>query len=101
MLIQNTSYMLDAALEEEFVSWVTKKYIPLLKETNTFENHYFCKVMIVSPEGGLTYSLQLLFPNEALFDRYRINFEPRIKAVFSARFHPKVLHFSTEMKRVE
>ncbi len=100
MLIQNTSYMLDETLEEEFAAWMTQKYIPLLKETNTFKEHHFCKVMVTSAEGGVTYSLQLLFPNEQLFERYHTNFEPRVKAVFSAKYHPKVLHFSSVMKKV-
>ncbi len=101
MIIQNTSYMLDATLEDEFVAWITQKYIPLLKETNTFKEYHFCKVMVTSAEGGVTYSLQLLFPNEQVFDRYRTNFEARVQAVFSAKYYPKVLHFSSVMKKVE
>lgn len=100
MLIQNTSYMFDASLEEEFVAWMKNKFIPLLQETNTFKTHHFCKVMVTSAEGGLTYSLQLVFPNEQFFERYRLNFEPRTSAVFSAKYHPKILHFSSVLKEV-
>lgn len=95
MIIYNTSYLIDESMKEEFCSWMKDKFIPLLKETGTFPSCYFCKVMVATEDSGLTYSLQLLFKNQDTFNKYRTSFEPRTKAVFTAKYGTKVMSFSS------
>jgi hypothetical protein len=100
MIIYNTSYLLDKELESVFVEWMKAKFIPLLKETSTFSNNYFCKVMVAKDDGGLTYSLQLLFKTREQLEKYLNSFEPRTKAVFNARFQNQVICFSSLLQEV-
>lgn len=100
MIIYNTSYLIDKAMEKEFCEWMKSKFIPLLKETGTFSTNYFCKVMISSEDGGLTFSLQLLFKSTDLFNKYHTSFEPRIKAVLEAKYRSQVMSFSSLLEEV-
>lgn len=100
MLLYNTSYLLDQELEDIFVEWMKTKFIPLLKETGTFSNNYFCKVMVAKDDGGLTYSLQLLFKTREQLEKYINNFESRTKAVFNAKFQNQVITFSSLLQEV-
>ncbi|NOU58825.1 DUF4286 family protein [Marinifilum caeruleilacunae] len=100
MLLYNTSYLFDQELEKEFVEWMKIKFIPLLKETGTFSKSYFCKVMVAQEDGGLTYSLQLLFNTPEQLEKYINSFEPRTKAVFGARFQNQVISFSSLLQEV-
>ena len=100
MLIYNTSYMFEKEIEPAFLEWMKGKFIPLLKETGTFSTSFFCKVMVSKEDGGITYSLQLHFKNNAIFEKYIQSFEPRTKAVFQARFQNQVLSFSSLLREV-
>jgi len=100
MLLYNTSYLLEQELEGVFVEWMKTKFIPLLKETSTFSDNYFCKVMVAQEDGGMTYSLQLLFKTREQLEKYINSFEPRIKAVFNARFQNQVISFSSLLQEV-
>jgi len=98
MIIYNTSYLIENSMEEGFCEWMKTKFIPLLKETGTFSSSYFCKVMLTTKDGGLTYSLQLLFKNRELFNKYQSRFEPGTKAVFDARFRNQIMSFSSVLE---
>lgn len=100
MLIYNTSYLFDASLEAEFVEWMKAKFIPLLKETGTFTQNYFCKVMVAKEDGGLTYSLQLQFKNKEQFEKYINSFEPRVNAIFKAKYQNYIMTFSSLLQEV-
>ena len=100
MIIYNTSYLIDNSMEETFCEWMKTKFIPLLKETGTFTASYFCKVMLTTQDGGLTFSLQLLFKHKELFNKYQTSFEPRIKAVLDAKFRNQVMSFSSLLEEV-
>jgi len=86
MIIYNTSYILHSTIENEFCKWMKDKFIPLIKETGTFNQNYFCKVMVQQEDGSQTYSLQLFFKNEALLNKYIQDFEPKCKAIFVAKY---------------
>ncbi|RUT79274.1 DUF4286 family protein [Ancylomarina longa] len=100
MIIYNTSYLLDNLLEENFCDWMKSKFIPLLQETGTFNKHYFCKLMLVKEDGGLTYSLQLVFKDRDHLEKYINSFEPRIKAVFQAKFQNQIIRFTSLLQEV-
>jgi len=100
MLIYNTSYMFDASFEEAFCQWMKEKYIPLLKETGTFVNSFFCKVMVKKEDNGITYSLQLHFKDQAHFERYLEKFEPKTEAIFKAKYQNYVLTFSSLLQEI-
>jgi hypothetical protein len=100
MLLYNTSYLFDNKLESEFVEWMKAKFIPLLQETGTFSNSYFCKVMVAQEDGSLTYSLQLLFKSQEQFKKFLNSFEPRTNAVFNAKFQNLVICFSSLLQEV-
>lgn len=97
MIIYNTSYILNSLIEGEFCEWMKEKFIPLIKETGTFTQNYFCKVMLQQEDGSQTYSLQLFFKNEAQLNKYRQDFEPRCKAIFVAKYQTNILTFSSTM----
>ncbi|MCZ4693277.1 DUF4286 family protein [Ancylomarina euxinus] len=97
MIIYNTSYILNSAIEKDFCKWMNDKFIPLVKETGTFSQHYFCKVMVQQEDGSQTYSLQLFFKNKAQLDKYNEVFEPRCKAIFAAKYQTNILTFSSTM----
>lgn len=97
MIIYNTSYILHSSIEGEFCEWIKEKFIPLIKETGTFTQNYFCKVMVQQEDGSQTYSLQLFFKNEAQLNKYRQDFEPRCKAIFVAKYQTNILTFSSTM----
>ena len=100
MIIYNTSFLIEDTMEESFCEWMKTKFIPLLKETGTFSSSYFCKVMVATEDGGLTFSLQLLFKSRELFNKYHTSFEPRTKAVFDAKFRNQVMTFSSLLEEV-
>ncbi|MDE5420955.1 DUF4286 family protein [Ancylomarina sp. DW003] len=97
MIIYNTSYILHSTKENEFCKWMQEQFIPLIKETGTFIQNYFCKVMVQQEDGSQTYSLQIFFKNKAQLDKYRNDFEPRCKAIFAAKFQTEIMTFSSTM----
>jgi len=79
---------------------MTNKFIPLIKETGTFSQNFFCKVMVQQEDGSQTYSLQLFFKNLEHLDKYRNDFEPRSNAIFTTKYQSEVMKFSTTMFEV-
>ncbi|WP_372753829.1 DUF4286 family protein [Labilibaculum sp.] len=98
MIIYNTSYLIEDSMETSFCEWMKKQFIPLLKETQTFTTSYFCKVMVTTEDRGITYSLQLLFPDKEQFKKYHNSFEARITAVFNAKYQNNIPSFSSLLK---
>ena len=56
--------------------------------------------MVATEDGGLTFSLQLLFKSKELFNKYHTSFEPRTKAVFDAKFRNQAMSFSSLLEEV-
>jgi hypothetical protein len=98
MIIYNTSYLIEDDMESAFCEWMKNKFIPLLKETQTFSTSYFCKVRVASENDGLTYSLQLLFASKEQFEKYCNCFEARTNAIFSAKYQNRVMSFSSVLE---
>lgn len=94
MLLYNTSYFPDKELETVFSEWMKNTLIPLLEETKTFTENYFCKVMTEKADES-TYSLLLLFKNKAQFDDYLTQVEPRIKLLVFQQFYRRCKKIKT------
>lgn len=97
MIIYNTSYIMHSTIEHEFCKWMKDKFIPLIEETGTFCENYFCKVMVQQEDGSQTYSLQLFFKNESQLNKYKTDFEPKCKAIFVAKYQTQIMTFSSTM----
>jgi len=88
-IIHNTTYIVNNNIEETWVKFVIKNYIPPLKEHAECKDILFTKVSIDQPEGK-TYSIQLVFENEEKRNKFLkeviVTLEDKLLSVYANQY---------------
>lgn len=88
MTIYSVTIAIQAAIEREWVQWMTEVHVPEVLRTGCFTECRLHKV--IDPEGGeVTYVLQYRCPSLAEYHRYRDNFAPGLRKEHTDRFAGK------------
>lgn len=98
-IIYNTSFIVDEAIETEWIGFIQKHYIrPLLSE-GLCEDIIFTKVSIDQPEGK-TYSLQLIFSDEQRQQDFIQTHLPALEERLIKHYNGKYVCFSSILSEI-
>lgn len=88
-LIHNTTYIVEEAIENEWLDFMRMHYIAYLRQEKTVQDVLFTKVSIDQPDGK-TYSLQLIFDTSDSFEYFMqhhfIQLEEKIIGKYKNRY---------------
>ena len=100
MVLYNVTVSIDAAVEQEWLRWMQEEHIPAVMQTACFEE---CKLSRVNGEedGGKTYAVLYLAPDQETLDRYQANFAPALQKDHTDRFLGKFAAFRTTLSVVK
>ena len=93
-IIYNTSFIIDEAIEEEWIAFIRRHYMQPLQENKLCEDIIFTKVSIDQAEGK-TYSLQVVFSSEERQNYFLQTWLPTIEEQISKQFSNRYLYFSS------
>lgn len=100
MVIYNVTVSIDQAVANEWLSWMRSKHIPDVLQTGCFLE---CRLSRVNgeEEGGETYSVMYLAPDQAHLDKYQAQFAPALQRDHTDRYLGKFAAFRTTLDLIE
>ncbi|ADX68733.1 MULTISPECIES: DUF4286 family protein [Weeksella] len=101
MIIYNTTFFVDAAVEEEWLEWFQNEQITNYLEKKHFSEGRFAKVTSHEQDGTVSYAMQLFCENQEKLMQFRKDILPYLQTESLKKFGTKVLSFETEMLHIK
>ncbi len=98
-IIYNTSFIIDEAIEQEWVAFMRQHYIARLHGKNICDDIIFTKVSIDQPEGK-TYSVQIVFNNPEQQKNFLNHYLPEIEEKIIAQYANRYVCFSSVLTEI-
>lgn len=97
--IYNTTFIVEEKIEQEWVAYMQKCYIPSVFASGLPSDRLFTKVSIDQPEGK-TYSLQFVFASEQTLNRFLEEYLPAIEEALLSHYKNGYLCFSSTLTEI-
>lgn len=95
MILFNTTFNLDSAVETEWVDWAKKTYITNAMDSGCVLRHSLMRLRYEEEGNGSTYSLQLFFEEEKHLKNFIENWEHKSMNDLAIRFGSNAVYFQT------
>jgi len=100
MVLYNVTVSVDPAIAEEWLQWMREIHIPEVMATGCFLESRLSRVH-GEEEGGLTYSVLYLSPDQTTLTRYQKEFAPALQLAHSQRYQGRFAAFRTELSLIQ
>lgn len=101
MIVLNTSFHAESAVENEFLSWLREEFLPGLKADGRFEILSVSRLLLSVEEGLVSYAVRVSAPGmdlDAALEQWQGGRPARMIADVMQRNANRVLHFTTPME---
>jgi hypothetical protein len=99
MQVYNISFQITPGLQIQWLEWMQNKFIPMIAETNCFEQQHFYEIDVVEDQAP-TYTLQLFTAIPEKWMEYQENLSNPILQELQATWGDQCFHFITTMRIV-
>ena len=100
MIIYNVTVNIDLSVHDEWLEWMRSKHIPDVMSTGCFVESKISRVH-GEEEGGATYAIQYIAPNQDQLDVYQQLFAPKLQHEHSSKYQGKFGAFRTILTIVD
>jgi hypothetical protein len=100
MIIYNVTVSIDHAVEQDWLDWMRVQHIPAVLQTGCFFESRLSRVN-GEEDGGCTYSVMYLAPDQAALDQYHTEFAPALQQDHAARYAGRFAAFRTTLQLIE
>lgn len=100
MILYNVTVSIDPAIAEDWVNWMRTNHIPDVMATGCFVESRISRVH-GEEEGGVTYAITYLSPNQEKMDEYQQQHAPVLQKDHSERYAGKFAAFRTILSVIE
>lgn len=100
MILYNVTVSIDPSISEEWLEWMRSTHIPDVMATGCFLESRISRVH-GEEEGGVTYAITYLSPDQSKLDEYRDKFAPALQRDHSQRFEGRFAAFRTILSVIE
>ena len=100
MILYSVTVSIDTDVHTEWLQWMKEVHIPEVMETGCFLDNKILKMLSHEGEGGITYSIQYLSPDQETYDRYQREFAPALQQKHTKRYAGKFAAFRTLLEVV-
>lgn len=97
MILYNVTVNIDENVAEEWLQWMKEKHIPDVMATGMFLENRICRIDGFE-EGGLSYAIQYVAPDQAHYDRYQEEFAAKLQEEHTLRYQGKFGAFRTVLE---
>jgi hypothetical protein len=98
MVIINQTFNLDASLQQDWLSWLKKVYLPEVMATGFFTDSRIMRLLTEDEENGSTYAVQFSMPTSTYVNISDDDFMLKFENMASLNFGDKVLFFRTVLE---
>jgi len=101
MLIVNTSYHVEESIEQAWMEWVIKEYIPQVVAPGLLISPRFHRLLVENEPGFQSYALQFEVKDLDTLDLWFQKYGSVMQKTLSELYQEKVLGFTTMMETIE
>jgi hypothetical protein len=94
MILYNVTVSIDPEISNDWLNWMCDKHIPDVMATNCFLESRISRIH-GEEEGGVTYSVMYLCPNQEIMDLYQSKYAPELQKEHSEKFSGHFAAFRT------
>ena len=88
MILYNVTVSIDESVHLDWLNWMKTVHIPDVMETGCFIENKILRIH-AEEEGGLSYAVQYLAPNQDIFNRYQAEHAPALQKEHMAKYEGK------------
>ncbi|MEY4604565.1 MAG: hypothetical protein RIT43_1857 [Bacteroidota bacterium] len=100
MILYNVTVSIDPEIGEDWLEWMRTKHIPDVMATGCFLESRISRIH-GEEEGGLTYSIMYLCPDQHKMDEYSEIHAPELQKDHSQRYAGRFAAFRTFLSVIE
>lgn len=100
MILYNVTVSIDPEIQLEWTRYMTDRHIPEVLATKCFDECTFYRVR-AEEEGGLTFAIGYLAPNQAQLDVYLKQYAAALRADFDQHWAGKYAAFRTNLEVIQ
>jgi hypothetical protein len=100
MILYNVTVSIDPVIAEDWVKWMRSNHIPDVMATGCFVESRISRVH-GEEEGGVTYAITYLSPNQEKMDEYQQQHAPILQKDHAERYAGKFAAFRTILSVIE
>lgn len=101
MIVLNTTFHAEAAVESDFLKWLSDEFLPALAKAGCFRVLSVSHLLLSVEEGLVSYAVRVAAPDmtlDAALEQWQGGEPARLIAAVMARHQNRVLHFTTPME---
>lgn len=100
MIVFNTTFHVEATLQEEFVEYMLAVFIPGATRSGLLTSPRLARVFGEEGEVGLSYAMEFTAVDLAALERWNSEESQRVVTPLLEKFKEKVVGFSTVMQTI-
>lgn len=95
MIIYNVTVNIDHNVHDEWLQWMKEVHIPDVLATGMFLDNKICRILHAEEDGGKSYSIQYTCADMTTFEKYQVEFAPKLQQEHTNRYAGKFAAFRT------
>lgn len=95
MILFNTTFNLDTAVEAAWLQWARDVYFTLALDSGYVHKHHLMKLRYEDENNGSTYSLQLFFEKDSHLEKFLVEYEFKAMDKLVSEFGANAVYFQT------
>jgi hypothetical protein len=100
MILYNVTVSIDESIQHDWLQWMREIHIPEVLATGCFLESKISRIQ-GEEEGGKTFSIMYLAPDQETYEKYQREFAPKLQADHSQRYAGKFAAFRTLLHVIE
>ncbi|MEG1617539.1 MAG: DUF4286 family protein [Bacteroidales bacterium] len=101
MIIFNTTYHVEMATVDDFVTYVRNQFVPAATRSEELTHPRLTRILSHEDEGGVSFALQFQVTDPMKLDDWYDEIGDELNEEFVANFGEKVVGFSTLMEVID
>lgn len=100
MILYNITVNIDQGIEKEWLKWMKEVHIPEVMATGFFTENKFYKLLHVTEDGGVNYSVQYFTDSIDKVMEYQEKHSKSLQEDFQKKFKDKYVIFRSLLEQV-
>nr|WP_293836928.1 DUF4286 family protein [uncultured Arsenicibacter sp.] len=100
MLLYNVTVNISKNVAADWLQWIRAEHLPDIMATGLPAQHKLLELLTEIDNGGSTYTIQLLFPDQAAYDAYETIYAPKLHPQMQRRYAGNIYTFQTLLREI-
>jgi len=100
MIVFNTTFHVDENIQEEFIEYILKEFIPMSTKSGLLKYPRLARVFGKDEDEGVSFAMEFQVDDIAVMEKWNAEESNRVFELLMDRFKEKMVGFSTLMQTI-